>query len=66
MDICCAVCQEPWDWYGVNHTDMNEYERLMFKKGQGCPVCGFVHNELTAAQKMLNEHKMTINVEEME
>lgn len=39
MDVKCVVCGEPWDFYGVNHGDMEKWERELFKKGAGCPYC---------------------------
>lgn len=39
MDIKCVVCGEPWDAYGVNHGDMLEWERVLFRQGAGCPGC---------------------------
>ena len=40
-DVYCAVCGEPWDYYGVCHGDMTEEEAGKFLKGKGCPACGF-------------------------
>lgn len=38
-DVKCVVCGEPWDYYGVNHGDMEAWEADLFKKGAGCPCC---------------------------
>lgn len=40
-DISCAKCGEPWDAYGVSRGDMEPSEAQKFRKGQGCPSCGF-------------------------
>lgn len=40
-DIYCAICNEPWDAYGVRNGDMDKDEAKRFLKGQGCPSCGF-------------------------
>lgn len=40
-DIYCAKCGEPWDAYGVRHGDMEPNEAEKFRRGQGCPCCGF-------------------------
>ena len=40
-DIYCAKCGEPWDAYGVNDGDMSWREAARFKRGEGCPACGF-------------------------
>tara|TARA_Y100000401_G_C8306293_1_gene217140 strand:- start:109 stop:603 length:495 start_codon:yes stop_codon:yes gene_type:complete len=39
MDVRCAVCEEPWDRYGVFNGDMYEWERDLFLAGAGCPCC---------------------------
>jgi hypothetical protein len=39
MDVKCVVCGEPWDYYGINHGDMEKWEAELFKKGSGCPCC---------------------------
>lgn len=45
-DICCAVCGEPYDAWGVTHGDMLRWEAILFKQGAGCPSCeGSVSNE---------------------
>lgn len=38
-DLLCAVCNEPWDSYGVSHGDMQPWEADLFRKGAGCPCC---------------------------
>lgn len=35
MDILCVVCGEPWDAY----LDMLPWEKILFRKGAGCPCC---------------------------
>lgn len=40
-DVTCAICEEPWEYYGVKHGDMEPEEADKFLKGQGCPYCGF-------------------------
>lgn len=39
MDVYCKRCGEPWDLYGVQHTDFDAGERRRFWDGQGCPSC---------------------------
>ena len=41
MDITCRKCGEPWDSYGLSHGDMDLLEAARFRKGEGCPSCGF-------------------------
>lgn len=40
-DILCAKCGEPWDSYGVREGDMTKEEAARFRRGEGCPCCGF-------------------------
>lgn len=40
-DIRCAVCNEPWDSYGVRNGDMEPEDADKFLRGKGCPSCGF-------------------------
>jgi len=40
-DIRCMKCGEPWDAYGVANGDMEADEAEKFRKGLGCPSCGF-------------------------
>lgn len=40
-DILCAKCGEPWDSYGIGNGDMTAPEARRFRKGEGCPCCGF-------------------------
>lgn len=45
----CAICNEPWDVYGLAHGDVAAWEADMIKEGKGCPSCkGF--NEATGIQ----------------
>lgn len=39
MDVRCVVCGEPWDYYGIDHGDMEAWEATLFKAGSGCPCC---------------------------
>jgi len=39
MDVYCKRCGEPWDLYGVEHSDMDDSERRRFWAGEGCPSC---------------------------
>jgi hypothetical protein len=41
QDVYCAVCDEPWDRYGVTHGDMTSAEAAAFYQGEGCPACHF-------------------------
>ena len=40
-DVYCAICGEPWDYYGAKHGDMEPEEFEKFMKGKGCPCCHF-------------------------
>lgn len=42
MDICCVVCGEPW--YS-DLSDMEQWERDLFRKGSGCPCCQGLAND---------------------
>ena len=39
MDVICAQCGEPWEYYGIHHGDVEEHEIRPFLKGEGCPCC---------------------------
>lgn len=39
-DVRCAQCGEPWDVY-EGRADMEPAEFSRFRKGEGCPCCGF-------------------------
>ena len=41
MDVTCRKCGEPWDYYGAMDGDMEPGEWARFKRGEGCPACGF-------------------------
>ncbi len=42
MDVYCAKCGEPWDYYGLMHGgDMEADEAHRFRRGEGCPCCRF-------------------------
>jgi RecJ-like exonuclease len=41
MDVLCAKCGEPWDCMGDTPYDMKSFEKEKFKRGEGCPCCGF-------------------------
>lgn len=42
MDVFCAKCGEPWDYYGLVHGgDMEPEDAWRFRCGEGCPSCGF-------------------------
>lgn len=41
MDITCAKCGEPWDSFGIREGDMEPDEAARFRRGEGCPACGF-------------------------
>ena|SRR3972149_3146772 len=41
VDVRCAKCGEPWDYYGVKNGDMSASERTEFLAGKGCPYCAF-------------------------
>ena len=40
MDVICAQCGEPWDYYGIEHGDFEEEEDIEpFFRGDFCPSC---------------------------
>lgn len=39
-DIKCRICGEPWEECGLSDS-MNRLEVEKFRKGTGCPCCGF-------------------------
>lgn len=39
MDVICAQCGEPYEYYGIRHGDFEEHEIEPFLKGEGCPCC---------------------------
>jgi hypothetical protein len=48
-DIHCAICNEPWDSYGLINGDVKAWEADNIKNGYGCPCCktkGFEPAEL--------------------
>lgn len=40
-DVICAVCGEPWDYYGLKHGDVTPIEGRRILAGEGCPCCHF-------------------------
>jgi hypothetical protein len=40
-DVYCAVCGEPWDYYGLKHGDVTPNEARRILAGDGCPCCHF-------------------------
>lgn len=40
-DVFCAVCNEPWDFYGLSHGDVTPAEGRRILAGEGCPCCHF-------------------------
>lgn len=40
-DVYCAVCGEPWDYYGLIHGDVTPGEGRRILAGEGCPCCHF-------------------------
>ena len=38
-DIYCALCGEPWDYWGARHGDMAAWEYDLMRQGSGCPAC---------------------------
>lgn len=39
MDVICAQCSEPWEYYGIEHGDFEEQDIEPFFKGESCPCC---------------------------
>ena len=39
MDVICAQCGEPWEYYGVNHGDFEQEDIEPFLRGECCPCC---------------------------
>ena len=54
MDVICAQCGEPWDYYGIHHGDIEPEEIKPFLKGECCPCC--VNKPERRTGKYLEEH----------
>ncbi len=39
MDVICAQCGEPWEYYGIEHGDFEEEDIEPFFRGDNCPSC---------------------------
>jgi hypothetical protein len=39
MDVICAQCGEPWEYYGIHHGDFEQEDIEPFLKGESCPCC---------------------------
>lgn len=39
MDVICAQCGEPWEYYGIFHGDFEEEDIDPFLRGECCPCC---------------------------
>ena len=39
MDVICAQCAEPWEYYGIEHGDFEEEDIEPFFWGDFCPSC---------------------------
>ena len=39
MDVICAQCGEPWEYYGIEHGDFEAEDIEPFFKGENCPSC---------------------------
>ena len=39
MDVICAQCGEPWEYYGIDHGDFEKEEIEPFLRGDYCPCC---------------------------
>ena len=39
MDVICAQCGEPWDFYGIERGDFESEDIEPFFRGESCPVC---------------------------
>ena len=39
MDVICAQCGEPWEYFGICVGDFEDHEILPFVKGESCPCC---------------------------
>ena len=37
MDVICAQCGEPWEYYGIEHGDFEEEDSEPFSRGDNCP-----------------------------
>lgn len=57
-DVKCAICGEPWNYYGALHGDMAAWEYELFRKGAGCPCCQGVSER--NKDDMLLEHFSSI------
>jgi hypothetical protein len=39
MDVICAQCGEPFDYYGIYHGDFEKEDIEPFLRGEHCPCC---------------------------
>ena len=39
MDVICAQCDKPWEYYGIEHGDFEEEDIEPFYYGDFCPSC---------------------------
>jgi hypothetical protein len=43
MDIYCAYCKEPWEYWWNDEKEKEEIHRIL--KGGGCPACNWGTDE---------------------
>ena len=39
MNVICAQCGEPWEYFGICTGDFEDHEILPFIAGDYCPCC---------------------------
>jgi hypothetical protein len=61
-DIQCAICAEPWDMWGLHHGDVEDWHRVLFKLGAGCPCCKGqpTDEQREAAEEIEYDHAMQV------
>ena len=65
MDVTCAQCGEPWEYYGIDHGDFEPEDIEPFLKGECCPCCN-THPERrqsvdeAGTGKFMEEHFATL------
>ena len=55
MDVICAQCGEPWEYYGIHHGDFEQEDIEPFLKGENCPCCK-IHPDKQQAGHYMEKH----------
>ena len=58
MDVVCAQCGEPWEYYGIFHGDFEEHDIEPFLAGECCPCCADSPERRTG--KFMEQHFATL------